>query len=215
MLLEFYKALLQHYGPQRWWPGETAFEVMVGAVLTQNTNWNNVEKAIGNLKGAGLLDPWKLQKLDGAVLAELIRPAGYYNLKARRLKNLVAWLCECYDGRLENLEGRSIEPLREQLLAVNGIGRETADSILLYALNKPIFVVDAYTYRVLVRHRCIAPEADYEEVREYYQSKLPTETHLFNEYHALIVRVGKDYCRRAARCEECPLRTFPHDAEEF
>jgi endonuclease III related protein len=214
MMMSFYEALFGHYGPQRWWPGETPFEVMVGAVLTQNTNWNNVEKAIGNLKAAGLLEPWKLHRVDGMELARLIRPAGYYNIKTRRLKNLVRWLCEQHEGRIENLESRSVEALREELLAVSGVGRETADSILLYALNKPIFVVDAYTYRVLVRHRCIAPESDYDEVREYCQSKLGGDRVLFNEFHALLVRVGKEYCRPSPQCLECPLNAFPHDSGE-
>jgi endonuclease-3 related protein len=214
-LTEIYKLLFDRFGPQHWWPGETQFEIMVGAVLTQNTNWANVEKAIANLKTADLLTPEKLNSLDAARLARLIRPAGYFNIKAKRLKNFLAWLLNDYAGRLESLDAVSTDRLREQLLAVNGIGRETADSILLYALNREIFVVDAYTARMAVRHRLIDPDADYERIRDLFQSNLPPDRKLFNEYHALLVRLGKEFCRPSPRCTGCPLEKLPHTIAEY
>jgi endonuclease-3 related protein len=223
-LTELYQLLLDRFGPQHWWPGETQFEIITGAILTQNTSWANVEKAIANLKSAGLLRPEKLYYLDTSKLAELIRPAGYYNIKAKRLKSFLNWLFQDYDGQLENLEALDTNRLRNELLAVRGIGRETADSILLYAFGKPIFVVDAYTARVAVRHGLIEPEADYEQLRDLFQSNLPHaptlcfakrssgvhDVQLFNEYHALLVRVGKEFCRPTARCASCPLEKLPH-----
>ena len=151
-LTEIYNLLFERFGPQHWWPGETQFEIIVGAILTQNTNWTNVEKAISNLKGKDLLTPGKLYEVDTAKLAELIRPAGYFNIKAKRLKNFLVWFFKRYDGQLEELENVPVAKLREELLSIKGVGPETADSILLYALNKPTFVVDAYTARVAVRH---------------------------------------------------------------
>ena len=212
-LTEIYQLLLDRFGPQRWWPGETEFEIITGAILTQNTNWTNVEKAIANLKAANLLTPEKLHRLDISKLAELIRPAGYYNIKAKRLKSFLTWLFENYDGQLTNLEGLETNILRAELLAIKGIGGETADSILLYAFNRPIFVVDAYTARVAVRHGLIEPDADYEQLRELFQSNLPQDTLLFNEYHALLVRAGKEFCRAKARCHLCPLEKLPHTLE--
>ena len=216
-LTEIYQLLFDHFGPQNWWPGETQFEIITGAILTQNTNWANVEKAIANLKSAHLLTPEKLCHLNVSELAELIRPAGYYNIKAKRLKSFVSWLFHSYDGQLENLENLHTDRLRAELLAIKGIGRETADSILLYALGRLIFVVDAYTARVAVRHRLIEPDADYEQLRELFQSNLPQDSQLFNEYHALLVRVGKEFCRPKAQCSRCPLEKLPHslDSEYF
>jgi len=213
VLLQFYQTLLDRYGPQHWWPGETPFEVMVGAVLTQNTNWHNVEKAIANLKAAHLLDPHALDQIPPARLAPYIRPAGYFNIKARRLKNLVRWLCRQCDGDIAALARRPLASLREDLLAINGIGRETADSLLLYALNKPTFVVDAYTYRVLVRHHCIDADSDYEQVKDFCQSRLTEDVALYNEFHALLVRVGKEQCKPRAQCTGCPLQSFAHSTE--
>ncbi len=213
-LMQIYEALLNHYGPQDWWPGETDFEVMVGAVLTQNTNWKNVEKAIGNLKTAGLLSLSALHALPENQLAEYIRPAGYFNIKSRRLKNLIRWFEDEYAGSLDALRDLSLERLREELLSINGIGRETADSIILYALHKPTFVVDTYTYRVLVRHGCIDTESDYEQIKEFFENRLPEDVHLFNEFHALIVQVGKNHCKRRAQCANCPLEKFAHSLEE-
>jgi endonuclease-3 related protein len=226
-LTEIYQLLFDRFGPQHWWPGETQFEIITGAILTQNTNWANVEKAIANLKSAHLLTPEKLCHLDVSALAELIRPAGYYNIKANRLKNFLDWLFRNYDGRLVNLENLDTDRLRAELLAVKGIGRETADSILLYAFGRPIFVVDAYTARVAVRHGLIEPDADYEQLRDLFQSNLPhaptlcfakrssgvQDSQLFNEYHALLVRLGKEFCRPNAKCPRCPLEKLPHSLE--
>jgi len=209
-LTEIYQLLSDHFGPQNWWPGETQFEIITGAILTQNTNWANVEKAIANLKSAHLLTPEKLYQLNVSELAELIRPAGYYNIKAKRLKNFLSWLFQNYDGQLENLKNIDTDRLRAELLAVKGIGRETADSILLYAFGRPIFVVDAYTARVAVRHRLTEQDADYEQLRELFQSNLPQDSQLFNEYHALLVRVGKEFCKPEAQCPGCPLEKLPH-----
>ncbi len=209
-LTQIYQLLFEHFGPQHWWPGDTQFEIITGAILTQNTNWSNVEKAIANLKSADLLSPEKLYHIDISQLAELIRPAGYYNIKASRLKNLINWLFENYDGKLSNLEGLDTERLRVELLSVKGVGRETADSILLYALDRPVFVVDAYTARVAFRHGLIEPDADYEQLRELFQSNLPQDSQLFNEYHALLVRLGKEFCKPKAKCNACPLNKLPH-----
>lgn len=212
-LMRFYRTMLKRYGSQHWWPGETPFEVMVGAVLTQNTNWNNVERAIANLKQDDLLTPEALDEISHEALAPRIKPAGYFNIKARRLKNLVRWFCEQYGGDIERLAAAPLDRLREELLAVNGVGKETADSILLYALNKPTFVVDAYTYRILVRHGCINAESSYEDVKEYFQGALPEDMDLYNEFHALIVRVGKEHCKPRPRCAGCPLELFEHSVE--
>ncbi len=214
-LTEIYRLLYDAFGPQHWWPGETRFEIITGAILTQNTSWANVEKAITNLKSADCLTPEKLHRLDPAQLAELIRPAGYYNIKAKRLKNFIDWLFDNYEGKLANLESIDTEQLRAELLAIKGVGRETADSILLYAFDRPIFVVDAYTARIVFRHGLIGPDADYEQLRELFESSLPQDTQLFNEYHALLVRVGKEFCRPKARCTGCPMDKLPHtlDAE--
>jgi endonuclease-3 related protein len=209
-LTEIYQLLFDRFGPQSWWPGETQFEIITGAILTQNTSWANVEKAIANLNSANLLTPEKLYHLNVSQLAELIRPAGYYNIKAKRLKSFLSWLFHSYDGRLENLENLDTDRLRAELLAIKGIGRETADSILLYAFGRLIFVVDAYTARVAVRHRLIEPDADYEQLRELFQSNLPQDSQLFNEYHALLVRLGKEFCRPNAKCPHCPLEKLPH-----
>lgn len=205
-LAEIHQRLLDHFGPQHWWPGDTPLEIMVGAVLTQNTNWENVEKAIANLKAAGLLDLHRLAELPTGTLAELIRPSGYYNLKAVRLHNLLRAITAEHAG-LESFFAADRETLREQLLAVKGIGPETADSILLYAAEKPTFVIDAYTHRLLLRHGLIWEDSDYYEMQELFLAGLPEEVALFNEYHALIVRVGKEFCRKTKpRCAECPLR---------
>jgi endonuclease-3 related protein len=209
-LTEIYQLLFDRFGPQSWWPGETQFEIITGAILTQNTNWANVEKAIANLKSAHLLTPEKLCHLNVSELAELIRPAGYYNIKAKRLKSFLNWLFRNYDGQLANLENLDTDRLRAELLAVKGVGRETADSILLYAFGRLTFVVDAYTARVAVRHGLIEPDADYEQLRDLFQSNLPQDSQLFNEYHALLVRLGKEFCRPEAKCPRCPLEKLPH-----
>lgn len=212
-LTEIYNLLFERFGPQHWWPGETQFEIIIGAILTQNTNWTNVEKAISNLKGADLLTPVKLYEIDVSRLAELIRSAGYFNIKAKRLKNFLAWFFNHYGGQIESLEDVPAGRLREELLSIKGVGPETADSILLYALNKPVFVVDAYTARVAVRHHLIDSDAGYEGLKELFQSNLSADVRLFNEYHALLVKVGKEFCRPTARCGGCPLNKLPHTVE--
>ena len=216
-LNEIYQLLFDRFGPQHWWPGQTQFEIITGAILTQNTNWTNVEKAIANLKSADCLTPEKLYHLEVSQLAELIRPAGYYNIKTKRLKNFVNWLSDNYDGKPANLETVDTDQLRTELLAVKGIGYETADSILLYAFERPVFVVDAYTARIAFRHQLIEPDAGYEQLRELFQSNLPQDVQLFNEYHALLVKVGKEFCKPKAKCPGCPLEKLPHslDTEYF
>ena len=206
MLKELYDRLLGAFGPQHWWPGDSPFEIMVGAILVQNTSWKNVERAIANLRDAGLLEPCQLFELPVQELQELIRPAGYFRIKAKRLRNLLRLLVEQYAGSTEAMFASDPERLREQLLAVNGIGPETADSILLYAAGVPTFVVDTYTHRVLARHGWIGYEADYDQIKEYFQDGLPDDVSMFNEYHALLVRVGHDYCRKTPKCDTCPLR---------
>ena len=213
-LIEISELLYERYGGQDWWPGEGRCEIIVGAVLTQNTNWQNVEKAIANLKSAGCLDPQSLYEMPVEALAELIRPAGYYNIKAQRLKNFLDWLFDNYSGSINALENKTVDSLRAELLAIKGIGAETADSIILYAFEKPVFVVDAYTCRVMGRHGFIENGADYEQVRELFESNLTTDVSLFNEYHALLVRVGKEHCRPKARCEGCPLEALAHDLND-
>jgi endonuclease-3 related protein len=203
---EIYEILLDHFGPQGWWPGDTSFEIMVGAVLTQNTNWTNVSRAINNLKKENLLSFEKLQALPVEVLAEKIQPAGYFNLKAARLKNLLNFIAQEYNGSLEDLFAQDIQTLREHILTVKGIGPETADSILLYAGGKPAFVVDAYTHLIFVRHNIIAEEEGYYEIQEYFTLSLPEDVELFNQYHALIVRLGKEFCKKSKPlCSRCPL----------
>jgi endonuclease III related protein len=212
-LLKIYELLYNRYGPQHWWPGESRFEIIIGAILTQNTNWQNVEKAIGNLKAANLMDEHKLHDLLPQQLAELIHPAGYYNIKAVRIKNFLDWLFNAHNGTLESAAQMGTHSLREALLKIKGIGPETADSIVLYAFNKPVFVVDAYTARVMTRHRHIEPGAGYAALQELFTSALPADCTLFNEYHALLVQVGKDFCRKTARCAGCPLEELPHDTD--
>ena len=208
-LQEIYDILLEHFGPQGWWPGETPLEIMVGAVLTQNTNWTNVSKAIVNLKGENLLTFAKLHDLPVDVLAQKIKPAGYFNIKAARLKNLLDFIAREYDGSLEEMFRLDGHTLREEILTVKGIGPETADSILLYAGSKPVFVIDAYTHRIFTRHNIVAAEDGYYEIQEYFMLSLPEDIELYNEYHALIVRLGKEFCKKSKPlCQHCPLGDF-------
>jgi endonuclease-3 related protein len=205
-LLSAYDKLLDAFGPQHWWPGESPLEIMVGAVLVQNTAWRNVERAIENLHDAGVMTPHALYAVPLAELAELIRPAGYYQVKARRLRNVLTFVVAEFDGSLDAMFRTDLASLRERLLAVHGIGPETADAILLYAGGMPSFVVDTYAHRVLARHGWIDYDATYHDIKEHFENTLPTDAALYNEYHALLVRVGKDHCRRAApKCEACPL----------
>jgi endonuclease-3 related protein len=206
-LKEVYRRLFEAFGPQHWWPGESPIEVVVGAVLVQNTSWTNVERAIAKLREAELLDPRTLADLPVEELEEYIRSAGYFRVKAHRLHNLMQFIVERFDGSLETMFHMPLADLRLALLGVNGVGPETADSILLYAGQLPSFVVDAYTYRVFARHGWIEPEADYDGLQDYCQSQLPDDVPLYNEFHALLVRLGKDYCRKTnPRCAQCPLR---------
>jgi len=201
--------MLDALGPSHWWPAATPFEVAVGAVLTQNTNWGNVERAIANLKAGGGFEARALAALPDEVLAERIRPAGYFRLKARRLKNLLTMLVRECDGDITGLAGQDMETIRGKLLAVSGVGPETADSILLYALGYPSFVVDAYTARICQRHGLTPEDAGYEELRTFFMDGLPDDVSLYNEFHALLVRVGNAWCRpRVPQCRECPLERF-------
>jgi endonuclease III related protein len=204
-LTRIYNRLLEAYGPQHWWPADSRLEVMVGAVLTQNTNWKGVEKAVANLKENGLLSPDKIQATSAEKLATLIKPAGYFNLKARRLKNLIGMVAETYGGDLDAMGRMETAQLCQELLSVNGVGPETADSILLYAFHRPIFVVDTYTYRVTSRHGLIEEEVSYHALQDLFMQHLPLDVDMFNEYHALLVRVGKSHCQRKPRCQDCPL----------
>lgn len=201
-----FEALFRRWGPQYWWPARTPFEVIVGAILTQNTAWTNVERAIARLRAARRLSPRALRAAPPAELAELIRPAGYFNVKERRLRAFLDRLFADFDGRLDRLFALETPRLRETLLSIPGIGPETADSILLYAAGRPVFVVDAYTRRALVRHGWAAPRAPYDELARFFTDRMPRDTQRYNEYHALIVRLGKEQCRTRPRCEDCPWR---------
>lgn len=203
---EVHATLLDKLGPQQWWPADSPFEVMVGAMLVQNTAWRNVERAIDNLRDAALLDPHRLAAVGDAQLEELIRPAGYYRIKAKRLRNLVRFFVDRYDGAIEAMREAPADLLREELLAVNGVGPETADSILNYALDKPTLVVDAYTHRIWTRHGWIDADVDYHALQEEVARGLPAEAATYNELHALIVNVGHHWCKRTPKCDECPLR---------
>lgn len=203
-LMALYRALLDAFGPRHWWPGETPFEVMVGAVLTQNTAWTNVERAIAALKAAGLLSPEALDAAPEGQVAELVRPSGYFNVKAKRLKSLVHWFVRRLGGEVAAADGTPTGELRRELLAVHGVGEETADSILLYTLERPVFVVDAYTRRAFSRHGAFGADASYGEMQRFFEERLPPDVALYNEYHALIVYLGKDFCRPTPRCEGCP-----------
>lgn len=204
-LLDIYHRLFERYGPQHWWPADNPFEVIIGAILTQSTAWSNVEKAISNLKNAGGLSAGALRELPEEKLAGLIYPSGYYNVKARKLKAFVRWLGEKYDDNLEDLFSRSMHDLREQLLGVYGIGKETADSIILYAAGKPVFVIDAYTRRLVDRLGYSPQGNSYSAYQELFMKNLPDDASFLNEYHALIVRHGKEVCRKSPLCNTCCL----------
>jgi endonuclease-3 related protein len=203
-----YKALRKAFGHQNWWPGDTPFEVMVGAILTQNTAWTNVEKAILNLKQVGKLSHPALTRIPKRKLAQLIRPAGYFNIKADRLKCFVDFLKKECRGDLAKLKRQEMTRLREKLLGVKGIGPETADSILVYALGKPSFVIDAYTRRIFSRHGLEGEQESYEGWREIFMRALPENLGLYNDFHAQIVRLAKEHCRKVPRCSGCPLNRF-------
>ncbi len=205
ILKKVYRRLYSAFGPQHWWPGESPLEVLIGAVLVQNTSWKNVERAIANLRRDGLMDPHTLDRLPQEEIEELVRPAGYYRVKARRLRNLIRFLVERYDGSLDAMFATPLGTLREELLSINGVGPETADSILLYAGGLPKFVVDAYTHRVFARHGWVPFDTDYHQLQEHFESGLEEDAPMWNEYHALLVRVGNVHCRAKPKCEGCPL----------
>lgn len=205
-LLKIYGRMFESYGPQYWWPSETSSECVIGTILTQNTSWTNVEKAIGQMKGEMSLTMAEIEKIPFAKLARLIKPSGYFNQKARRLKIFARFVAESYGGNIDKLLAENAEKLRETLLGIEGIGPETADSIVLYAAEKPSFVVDSYTKRITARHGLTDENASYGKVRELFMKNLPHKTSLFNEYHALIVRTAKDCCHKTKpECERCPL----------
>jgi endonuclease-3 related protein len=204
-LLDVYRRLLVHFGPQHWWPAEEPFEVIVGAILTQSAAWGNVEKAIANLKGAKALSPRTLRQLSLPKLAKLVHPCGYYNAKALKLKSFAYWLGNHYDDDLDRLFANNIDDLREELLSIHGIGQETADSIILYAANKPIFVIDAYSRRIINRIGLTPDRDSYAAYQTLFMDYLPSDTQLFNEYHALLVCQGKNICCRSPLCSQCCL----------
>ena len=204
-LIDIYNKLFNRFGPQYWWPGKTKTEIIVGAILTQNTNWENVKKAIANLRQAKMLTFAALRNADHETLAQLIRPSGYYNIKAARLKNFVEFFYEEYGGSWKKFQSEPLETLREKILSVNGVGPETADSILLYALDKPVFVIDAFTKRALLEHKMIKKDAGYHDVQKLFMDNLEPDVPFFNEYHALFVRLAKEHCRTRPLCQDCPL----------
>jgi endonuclease-3 related protein len=214
LLMKIFNKLYETYGPRHWWPGETPFEVMVGAILTQNTSWRNVEKAIDRLKARRLLNVKGIHRLKRKELASLIKSSGYYRIKADRLKAFVNFIVEGYGGSIEKMRRGELEVLRQELLHVNGVGPETADSILLYGLKKPIFVIDAYTKRILARHRIVLEKAPYDELQKLFMDHLPRDEKLFNEYHALLVHLGKTLCKKIPKCALCPLKAVEHTLAE-
>jgi endonuclease-3 related protein len=213
LLLRYYHAMLAELGPSRWWPGRTPFEIALGAILTQNTAWTNVEKAMHNLRQSGLLDAQALFRLTDEELAAFIRPAGVFRVKAARVRNFLRFLQRTCDLDMDGLRKETVEKLRPMLLDVSGIGPETADSILLYGLGLPSFVVDAYTRRILSRHGLVPGDIGYEDLREFFMNALPKDVVLFNEFHALVVRTGKGWCaKKAGKCPQCPLAVFLKDS---
>ncbi len=207
--MRYFHAMSDHLGPMHWWPAKTPFEVIVGAILTQSTSWANVERAIANLRSARMLSPSAISAARLASLAALVRPSGYFRQKAKKLKAFVRFLEQEHGGSLKRMFDTPTRRLREELLSVNGIGPETADSILLYAGNRPVFVVDAYTHRILGRHGITNGKPDYEVVRTLLETSLPHDPKLFNEFHALVVNTGKNWCRKShTRCAECPLASL-------
>jgi len=205
LIKEIYQRLMAAYGPQHWWPAETPFEVMAGAVLTQSAAWANVEKAICNLKTAQALSPDSIRNMPFPELAELIKPSGYYNAKARKLKSLVYWLWEKFADDIAKMAKEETQKLREETLTVYGIGPETADSILLYALEKPVFVIDAYTKRIFSRIGLMEEEKSYNDFQRFFMSNLTPDVTVFNEYHALLVNLAKEACNKHPDCRKCCL----------
>ncbi|OQX90946.1 MAG: endonuclease [Candidatus Coatesbacteria bacterium 4484_99] len=201
-----YNTLIEELGPQKWWPADSPWEVIVGAILTQNTNWKNVRKAIENLKGAGLFSIENIVSADIKDISELIKPSGYFNQKAKKLKAIAIHIKRNYGYDLNELFKKPVDELRAELLSIWGIGKETADSIILYAAEKPVFVVDRYTIRILSRHGLIDDDYEYDDIQKLFIETLPKDTRIYNEYHALLVNIGKNYClKKEPRCENCPL----------
>jgi endonuclease III related protein len=213
-LLAVYQRLYSRYGPQHWWPADEPFEVIVGAILTQSAAWKNVEKCVSNLKSAGALTPSVLRKLSSADLAQLIHASGYYNAKTVKLKAFAVWFGENYHDSLEKLFFEDTCGLRKKLLEVHGIGEETADSILLYAGNKPVFVIDAYTRRVIDRLGIRVEGNKYQHYQKLFMDNLPLDTRIFNEYHALLVALGKEACLKTPLCRTCCLKEICAAASE-
>ena len=205
MLRVFYERMAAHYGPTHWWPGDTPFEIAAGAVLTQNTAWTNVEKAILNLKRENLLDARAILECPAERLEAALKPSGYFRVKAKRLRSFCDYVVRRYGGRMARMARRPLERLRPELLEVNGIGPETADDILLYACAKEVFVVDAYTRRIFSRHGIVPPDIGYEDLRAFFERHVSPDLHTYKEYHGLIVWTGKEFCRRKPNCEACPL----------
>ena len=208
MIDKIFNLLLKNFGHQHWWPGETPFEISIGAILTQNTSWTNVEKAICNLKNSQNLDAKKIFAIPDSSLSELIKPAGYYNVKTKRLKNFVSHIVCHYNANITEMEKKETAVLRKELLNINGIGPETADSILLYALNKKSFVIDAYTKRIFERIGIIKEELSYDEVQKTFVVNFKKDIQSYNEYHALIVALGKNICKKKPLCHNCPLKNI-------
>ena len=204
-LQEIHDRLAAYYGPTGWWPGDSPFEIAVGAILTQNTAWTNVERAIANLKAEQLLSPRAIHDSPSDILEAAVRPSGYFRVKAQRLRNFCAYLLEKYGGSMERMAREPLDALRPELLGVKGIGPETADDILLYACGKLVFVVDAYTRRILYRHGLTGKNTGYEALRELFETNIPADHYLYKEYHGLIVWTGKEFCGPKPRCEACPL----------
>ena len=200
-----YSKLLEHHGPQHWWPANSPFEVMVGAVLVQSTAWRNVEHALDNLKAADSLCPAAIRAMDLDTLESLIRPSGFYRVKARRLKALCDFVGDFYADSISLMDEQTTDELRSELLAVHGVGQETADDILLYALNRPVFVVDAFTRRIFHRLGWVPQDPSYTELQKLFHDRLPRDAAMYNEFHALIVRHGNTTCRNRPDCNPCPL----------
>ncbi len=211
ILLKIYDILRDKYGQMNWWPAESDFEVMIGAILTQNTAWTNVEKAINNLKTHNLLSFGAIYEIDPDLLKQHIKPSGYYNQKALKIKNFIDFTKKEYNLSVDLMKKEDTYVMRKKLLAISGIGEETADSILLYALKKPVFIIDAYTRRILERHNIIkdALSEKYENLQRFFMVNIPpnsTNIDLYNEYHALIVNTGKMFCKKTPQCNNCPLK---------
>ena len=208
VLPHIYKTLYTTFGSQHWWPGDTPFEIMIGAILTQNTNWRNVSTAIDNIKRAGLMNPKKLLRQQ-KIIPDLIRPTGYYKVKTKRLIAFLEYFVARYGGDIKTMKKKKTEALRNELLSIPGIGQETADSILLYGVARPIFVIDAYTRRIFSRHHIFEYDQQYDEIRRLFEHNLPRSVQLYNEYHALLVKLGKEYCKKSEPlCLHCPLHNI-------